>query len=267
MLRNGHDAVLSFPVYRIVTEPTPSLDRGHVLPQHRPSASSIPASSLAPLGANFTRHRAADRSSVRAAAVAVATGAVFATGYQLASPGVAAADPVTDALHAAHEAPGLPPEVGAAIDQAEQAWANHQSQFAPAAPAAVRPVNGPVSSGYGARWGSMHYGVDFADPIGAPIRSVSNGTVIEAGPASGFGLWVRVKQDDGTTAVYGHVNEIKSYVGQRVKAGDVIATVGNRGQSTGPHLHLEIWDANGRKTDPMPYLADRGVPLSYGAKH
>jgi murein DD-endopeptidase MepM/ murein hydrolase activator NlpD len=113
----------------------------------------------------------------------------------------------------------------------------------------------------------MHYGVDYADPIGTPIHSVSNGTVIEAGPASGFGLWVRVKQDDGTTAVYGHVNEIKSHVGQRVNTGDVIATVGNRGQSTGPHLHLEIWDASNRKTDPAPYLAAHGAQVPWGPGH
>lgn len=110
----------------------------------------------------------------------------------------------------------------------------------------------------------MHYGVDFADSIGAPIHSVSSGTVIEAGPASGFGLWVRVLQDDGTTAVYGHVNEMLVTQGQRVNAGDVIATVGNRGQSTGPHLHLEIWDQGGGKMDPIPYLAAKGVPLEWG---
>ncbi|KAA0024309.1 M23 family metallopeptidase [Antrihabitans cavernicola] len=107
----------------------------------------------------------------------------------------------------------------------------------------------------------MHAGLDFAGPIGAPIHSVSNGTVIEAGPASGFGLWVRVKQDDGTTAVYGHVNDMLVRAGQRVNAGDVIATVGNRGNSTGPHLHLEIWQPNGQKSDPAIYLIRHGVSL------
>ncbi|AFT98776.1 M23 family metallopeptidase [Nocardia brasiliensis] len=158
----------------------------------------------------------------------------------------------------------LPPEVAGPLAQAEQILKGVQQQVAPAPQVAVRPVAGAISSGFGSRWGEFHYGLDFADNLGAPIHSVSNGTVIEAGPASGFGLWVRVLQDDGTTAVYGHVNEMLVQEGQRVNAGDVIATVGNRGQSTGPHLHLEIWDRGGSKIDPMPYLAAKGVPLQWG---
>ncbi|WP_040739078.1 M23 family metallopeptidase [Nocardia tenerifensis] len=158
----------------------------------------------------------------------------------------------------------LPPEIAGPLAQAEQILKGVQQQVAPAPSGAVRPVGGEISSGFGSRWGEMHYGLDFADQIGAPIHSVSSGTVIEAGPASGFGLWVRVQQDDGTTAVYGHVNEMFAHVGQRVNAGDVIATVGNRGNSTGPHLHLEIWDQGGNKIDPLPYLAAKGVPLQWG---
>ncbi|WP_280512355.1 M23 family metallopeptidase [Nocardia farcinica] len=158
--------------------------------------------------------------------------------------------------------PNLPPEIAAPLAQVEDVLKNVQQHVAP--PVAVRPVAGAISSGYGTRWGQFHYGLDFADALGAPIRSVSSGTVIEAGPASGFGLWVRVLQDDGTTAVYGHVNDMYVQAGQRVNAGDVIATVGNRGQSTGPHLHLEIWDQGGNKIDPMPYLAAKGVPMHWG---
>ncbi|MFC9892540.1 M23 family metallopeptidase [Nocardia sp. NPDC127579] len=156
----------------------------------------------------------------------------------------------------------LPPELAGPLAQVEGVLKGAQQQIAPAP--AVRPVAGAISSGYGARWGTMHYGVDFADQLGAPIHSVSSGTVVEAGPASGFGLWVRVLQDDGTTAVYGHVNETFVREGQRVQAGDVIASVGNRGQSTGPHLHLEIWDQGGSKIDPLPYLAAKGVPMHWG---
>ncbi|UGT39786.1 M23 family metallopeptidase [Nocardia yamanashiensis] len=151
----------------------------------------------------------------------------------------------------------LPPEIANPLAQAEATLKSLQQQFSPQA--AVRPVAGVISSGYGARWGAMHYGLDFADTIGAPIHSAMGGTVVEAGPASGFGLWVRVLQDDGTTAVYGHVNDMLVSAGQRVNTGDVIATVGNRGNSTGPHLHLEIWDAAGNKMDPLPWLASKGV--------
>ncbi|WP_280399400.1 M23 family metallopeptidase [Nocardia carnea] len=159
----------------------------------------------------------------------------------------------------------LPPEVAAPLAHAEQTLKQLHQQFAPAP--VVRPVAGVVSSSYGSRWGAMHYGIDFADALGAPIKSVADGTVIEAGPASGFGMWVRVLHDDGTTGVYGHVNDIYVAEGQRVKAGEVIATVGNRGQSTGPHLHLEIWDQGGNKIDPMSWMASKGVPLEWGPSH
>ncbi|WP_245720314.1 M23 family metallopeptidase [Nocardia uniformis] len=129
-------------------------------------------------------------------------------------------------------------------------------------PRTVRPVAGPVSSGYGMRWGAMHAGLDFADGFGAPIAAVTDGTVIEAGPASGFGLWVRVQQDDGTIGVYGHMQDILVQVGQQVRAGDVIATVGSRGYSTGPHLHYEVHTPGG-PIDPHPWLVGRGVDLGY----
>ncbi|WP_028477004.1 M23 family metallopeptidase [Nocardia sp. CNY236] len=174
----------------------------------------------------------------------------------------ATVEPVAEPIAAPFGIPNVPPEIAGPLAQAEQFLQGMQPKAAPAP--AVRPVAGAISSGFGSRWGGMHYGVDFADALGAPIHSVSSGTVVEAGPASGFGLWVRVLQDDGTTAVYGHVNEMFVHAGQRVNAGDVIATVGNRGQSTGPHLHLEIWDQAGTKIDPMPYMAAKGVPLQWG---
>ncbi|MEU1993661.1 M23 family metallopeptidase [Nocardia gamkensis] len=130
-------------------------------------------------------------------------------------------------------------------------------------PKTVRPVAGVLTSNFGARWGAMHAGLDFGDPLGAPIATVTDGVVIEAGPASGFGLWVRVQQDDGTVGVYGHVNDILVDVGQPVRAGDVIATVGNRGNSTGPHLHYEVHLPDGVKIDPQPWLAERGIDVGH----
>ncbi|MFC4377358.1 M23 family metallopeptidase [Nocardia halotolerans] len=174
----------------------------------------------------------------------------------------AVAAPIAAPVAAPFGIGNLPPEISAPLAQVEDFIQGIQHQVAP--PQAARPVAGPISSGFGARWGAMHNGIDFADSIGAPIHSVMSGTVVEAGPASGFGLWVRVLQDDGTTAVYGHVNDMYVTQGQRVNAGDVIATVGNRGQSTGPHLHLEIWDQGGNKIDPVPYLAAKGVPMEWG---
>jgi murein DD-endopeptidase MepM/ murein hydrolase activator NlpD len=129
-------------------------------------------------------------------------------------------------------------------------------------PKYVRPSNGTITSGFGARWGTTHYGLDFAAPIGTPIYAAADGVVIEAGPASGFGLWVRIQHADGTITVYGHMQSFNVREGEKVTAGEQIARTGNRGQSTGPHLHFEVWEGEGgRKINPKPWLIEHGVAL------
>lgn len=128
-------------------------------------------------------------------------------------------------------------------------------------PRFVRPSSGTITSGFGARWGTTHYGLDFAAPIGTPIYAAADGVVIEAGPASGFGLWVRIQHEDGTVTVYGHMKDFSVHEGEQVKAGEQIARTGNRGQSTGPHLHFEVWEPGGRKINPQPWLIEHGVRL------
>lgn len=128
-------------------------------------------------------------------------------------------------------------------------------------PLFVKFAQGTFTSGFGARWGVEHLGVDVAAPIGTPIYAVEDGVVISAGPASGFGMWVRLLHDDGTITVYGHVDTATVSVGQHVMAGDQIATVGNRGFSTGPHCHFEVWQGGTNKIDPLPWLASRGISL------
>lgn len=151
-----------------------------------------------------------------------------------------------------------------AREAAEQAARQAAAEEAARRPAVLFPTDGIFTSGFGARWGTSHNGIDIANSIGTPIRAVTNGTVIETGPASGFGLWVRLQQDDGTIGVFGHIDQSLVSVGQQVRAGDQIATMGNRGQSTGPHLHYEVWTANGTKIDPAGWLQSRGVPVPQG---
>ncbi|HEY2204031.1 MAG TPA: M23 family metallopeptidase [Pseudonocardia sp.] len=126
----------------------------------------------------------------------------------------------------------------------------------------VKPANGTFTSGFGGRWGTTHYGIDLANKIGTPIYAVTDGTVISSGPASGFGMWVRLQHPGGWISVYGHINRSLVRVGQKVKAGEQIAEIGNRGQSTGPHLHFEIWDPSGKKLNPLPWLAARGIRVT-----
>ncbi|HEV7974025.1 M23 family metallopeptidase [Amycolatopsis sp.] len=111
---------------------------------------------------------------------------------------------------------------------------------------------------------TTHYGVDIANEIGTPIRAVAGGTVIVSGPAPGFGSWMQVRHADGTVTVYGHMNAIDRPRGSHVEAGEQIATIGVRGESTGPHLHFEVWPHGQRaqRIDPAGWLADHGAPLT-----
>lgn len=121
------------------------------------------------------------------------------------------------------------------------------------------PTFGPVTSGFGPRWGAFHNGTDFGAPIGTPMYAAKSGTVVAAGPASGYGLWIRIQTDDGYLLEYGHNDANFVSVGQRVTAGQVIGTVGNRGYSTGPHLHFGVRNQGGQWIDPVPWLAGNGV--------
>ena len=128
-------------------------------------------------------------------------------------------------------------------------------------PLFVKPTNGIFTSGFGYRWGVLHGGIDIANSIGTPILAASDGVVIDAGPTAGFGMWVKLRHSDGTVTLYGHVNTVNCNIGERVMAGDQIATIGNRGNSTGPHLHFEVLLNGTNRTDPVPWLAARGISV------
>ncbi|MEU1522874.1 M23 family metallopeptidase [Nocardia rhamnosiphila] len=164
-------------------------------------------------------------------------------------------------------------EAAAAVAGREQPWINTApapgglegglippGAVPPGAGGYVLPAPGTFTSGFGSRWGTFHRGIDIAGPIGTPIYAVASGTVIDAGPAAGFGLWVRIRHDDGAISVYGHMYDFFVSVGERVPAGMQIARMGNRGDSTGPHLHFEII-LDGQHVDPQRWLALHG--LSY----
>jgi murein DD-endopeptidase MepM/ murein hydrolase activator NlpD len=128
-------------------------------------------------------------------------------------------------------------------------------------PLYVMPTKGIFTSNFGYRWGVLHAGIDLANSIGTPIFAVSDGVVIDAGPTAGYGMWVKLRHADGTVTLYGHVNTTLVSVGERVMAGDQIATMGNRGNSTGPHLHFEVLRGGTERIDPVPWLAKRGLSV------
>jgi murein DD-endopeptidase MepM/ murein hydrolase activator NlpD len=117
----------------------------------------------------------------------------------------------------------------------------------------IWPVNGPVTSGFGVRWGRMHTGIDIAVPAGTPVRASAAGVVVYAGWMSGYGNLVAIDHGGGLATAYAHNSSLLVTVGQHVSQGDVISLAGSTGHSTGPHVHFEV-RVNGVPVDPLGYL-------------
>ena len=120
---------------------------------------------------------------------------------------------------------------------------------------ASQPVTGIISSRYGDRESrsSGHGGLDIAAPLGTKIYACGDGTIVQAGPYGGYGNLVIIDHGNGVQTYYGHCSKIYVKKGQTVKSGENIAAVGSTGDSTGPHLHLEI-RMNGNTINPQKYL-------------
>lgn len=121
---------------------------------------------------------------------------------------------------------------------------------------AAVPVSGVISSRYGVSSSirsSRHTGLDIAAKTGTPIKCIAKGTVTFAAYKGSYGYLVKVDHGNGVESWYAHTSKMYVTVGQEVKAGDVIAAVGNTGNSTGPHLHLEV-RINGQHVNPQKYL-------------
>ena len=115
------------------------------------------------------------------------------------------------------------------------------------------PVAGPVTSGFGSRWGRMHEGIDIGVGSGSPVHAAAAGTVIYAGWMSGYGNIVVIDHGNGLSTAYGHNSSLIVGEGASVGKGFVIALSGSTGHSTGPHVHFEV-RVNGSPVDPLGYL-------------
>lgn len=112
------------------------------------------------------------------------------------------------------------------------------------------PVRGPITSGFGSRWGSIHTGIDIAVPSGTPVKASRAGTVTAAGWMDGYGYAVIIDHGDGYSTLYGHNSKLLVSAGEHVTAGQVIARSGSTGHSTGPHVHFEI-RRSGKAINPL----------------
>ena len=115
------------------------------------------------------------------------------------------------------------------------------------------PVNAPITSPFGWRWGRMHEGIDLGAAYGTPIAAAGAGMVIYAGWLGGYGNLTVIDHGGGLSTAYGHQSSIGVSVGQQVAQGQIIGNVGSTGHSTGPHLHFEV-RVNGQAVDPLGYL-------------
>ena len=108
----------------------------------------------------------------------------------------------------------------------------------------------------------FHYGMDFTASIGTEIYSTGDGTVISVGWRAGYGNCVVIDHGYDYNTLYGHIDKFKVQTGQKVKRGEVIATVGNTGKSVGPHLHYEVI-YKGKQVNPTNYYYQDLTPDEY----
>jgi murein DD-endopeptidase MepM/ murein hydrolase activator NlpD len=112
----------------------------------------------------------------------------------------------------------------------------------------------PLSSPFGPRdFDGFHYGADFACSSGTPVLAVAPGTVVSAGVGGAMGVYVIIMHGNGIRSIYMHNSSLNVSTGQYVSAGEVIAYSGSTGNSTGPHLHLQI-EVDLTPVNPMIFL-------------
>jgi murein DD-endopeptidase MepM/ murein hydrolase activator NlpD len=119
-----------------------------------------------------------------------------------------------------------------------------------------------LTSCYGMRWGHLHRGLDMAAPWGTPLHAIGSGVVKVAGRHwGGYGIEVIIAHPGGVYSHYAHMSSVSVRAGQHVSKGQTIGRLGSTGDSTGPHVHLEIMKSlsYGSQVNPAPWLRAHGV--------
>jgi murein DD-endopeptidase MepM/ murein hydrolase activator NlpD len=164
----------------------------------------------------------------------------------------------TDERELRHEMEGLE-QASRALAARIQSLQSSAPPVASPSPGAVSsagmiwPVNGPVTSGFGWRWGRMHEGIDIAAGSGTPVMAAASGRVIYASWMSGYGNLVVVDHGGGLATAYAHLSGYAVGVGSAVAQGQTVGYVGCTGHCFGDHLHFEV-RVNGSAVDPLGYL-------------
>lgn len=134
----------------------------------------------------------------------------------------------------------ITPEIAANMGRVTRAG-NGGNSFKATSIKFIKPIRAGITSRFGSRWGTTHKGLDYGAPTGTSIKAAAEGTVTFSGwNSGGFGYLVIISHGNGVQTYYGHCSELDCKVGDYVYQGDVIAKVGNTGNSYGSHLHFEI---------------------------
>jgi murein DD-endopeptidase MepM/ murein hydrolase activator NlpD len=137
--------------------------------------------------------------------------------------------------------------------RSQLAAAQGATDSTPSASGLIWPVNGPVTSPFGYRWGRLHAGIDIGVPYGTPIHAAAAGTVVLAAWTGGYGNYTCIDHGGGLATCYAHQSSYAVSAGAHVAQGQVIGYVGSTGHSFGAHLHFEV-RINGNPVDPLGYL-------------
>jgi murein DD-endopeptidase MepM/ murein hydrolase activator NlpD len=153
--------------------------------------------------------------------------------------------------------------LASSVSQAYDSLTSHEARFA--ATPSIKPSHGRISSPFAAaRMDPIlhivrpHKGIDVAAAMGSTIAATAAGVVTDVKWEEGFGNFVTIDHGYGVVTRYGHCSKILVVRGQRVKRGQKIALVGSTGESTGPHVHYEVW-VHGKAVDPKTFVMPEDV--------
>ncbi|HYO57175.1 MAG TPA: M23 family metallopeptidase [Archangium sp.] len=115
------------------------------------------------------------------------------------------------------------------------------------------PLRGVLYARFGKKGREPHDGIDLAAPAGTPVKTAQEGEVLYAGEQRGYGLIVIIQHSERLITLYAHNRDLRVRTGQKARRGQVIATVGESGKTSGPQLHFEV-RVDGKPVDPLDYL-------------
>ena len=151
-----------------------------------------------------------------------------------------------------HEVAGLQ-AASSQVSAQIQASGSSSYDSTPSSSGLIWPVNGPIVSPFGMRWGRLHAGVDIAVPTGTPVHAAAAGTVVLMGWVSGYGNYTCIQHEGALSTCYAHQERFATSQGAHVAQGQVIGYSDCTGHCFGPHVHFET-RINGTPVDPMGYL-------------